>query len=261
MHEDPLDLNFRRWGSGKPLIVVHGLFGSAVNWQTIGLKLSQDWTVYAIDLRNHGDSPHNPDFGYDALAGDLKGFMERHHIESAVLLGHSLGGKVVMTFADRFPEKTERLIVLDIAPKPYPAAHREMLKAMIDLDPGRIKSRKEAFDALAASIPPPATRQFLLKSLPRGADGRYRWNINLDAIYRHLDELSRGPHLENRYPKPALFIGGGESGYISEEDAGLIRRYYPDARIVIIDGAGHWLHADAQDRTIEAITHFLRSTS
>jgi len=261
MNADPLNLNYRRWGSGKPLIVVHGLFGSAVNWQSIGLRLSQDWTVFALDLRNHGDSPSSADFSYDALVQDLQGFMEQQHIEKAILLGHSLGGKIVMAFADRFPEKAERLIILDIAPRPYPGGHREILKAMIDLDLSRMKSRKEALDALAGSIPALATRQFLLKNLVRGADGRYRWKINLAAIYPHLDELSQGPQLKNQYPNFALFISGSESEYITEEDTGLIRRYYPNARIVIIDGAGHWLHADAQEQTVEAITGFLRSTS
>jgi esterase len=257
MSADCLDLSYRHWGSGEPLIILHGLFGSAVNWQAIGMRLSQHWSIFALDLRNHGDSPHNPDFSYDALSCDLKKFMEQRNIEKAILLGHSLGGKIVMTFADRFPEKAERLIILDIAPKPYPAGHRDMLKAMIDLDLDRIKSRKEALDALAASIPPLPTRQFLLKSLIRGVDGRYRWKINLDAIDRHLDELSRGPRLENQYSNPTMFISGRESNYIVEEDTEIIRKYYPGARIVTLFGAGHWLHADAQEETVEAIVDFL----
>jgi esterase len=257
MSADCLDLSYRHWGSGEPLIILHGLFGSAVNWQAIGMRLSQHWSIFALDLRNHGDSPHNPDFSYDALSCDLKKFMEQRNIEKAILLGHSLGGKIVMTFADRFPEKAERLIILDIAPKPYPAGHRDMLKAMIDLDLDRIKSRKEALDALAASIPPLPTRQFLLKSLIRGVDGRYRWKINLDAIDRHLDELSRGPRLENQFSNPTMFISGRESNYIVEEDTEIIRKYYPGARIVTLFGAGHWLHADAQEETVEAIVDFL----
>ena len=261
MSADPLKLNYRHWGSGKPLIILHGLFGSAVNWQSIGTRLSHDWSVFALDLRNHGDSPHNPDFGYDALVRDLKGFVEQHRIENATLMGHSLGGKIVMAFADRWPEQAERLIILDIAPKPYPPAHRSMLKAMIGLDLSRIKNRQEAFDALAESIPVPATRQFLLKSLARSTQGRYRWKINLDAIDRHLDEIGQGPYLKHRYPNAALFICGSESGYLAEEDVEPIRQYYPKAQMVCIEGAGHWLHADAQEQTIEAIVDFLYSSS
>jgi len=257
-----LNLNFRRWGSsGKPLIIVHGLFGSTVNWQSIGLQLSQQWSVIALDLRNHGDSPHHPDFSYATLVEDLNAFMAQEQIEKAILMGHSLGGKIVMSFADRFPQKAERLIIVDIAPKPYPASHRDLLQAMIDLDLSRIRSRKEALDAMAPAVPSLAIRHFLLKSLKRGSDGRYRWQINLDAIDHHLNALSQGPSLKNPYPNPTLFISGSESGYITAEDAEPIYRLFPNARIVTIDGTGHWLHADAQAQTVETIRAFLQSPS
>jgi pimeloyl-ACP methyl ester carboxylesterase len=262
MKTRPLNLNFRRWGSsGKPLIILHGLFGSTVNWQSIGLQLSEQWSVIALDLRNHGDSPHHPDFSYTALVEDLNAFMAQQQMEKAILMGHSLGGKIVMSFADRFPHKAERLIIVDIAPKPYPASHRDLLQAMIDLDLSRIKSRKEALDALAPAIPSLAIRHFLLKSLKRGSDGRYRWQINLDAIDHHLDALSQGPTLKHPYPNPTLFISGSASGYITAEDADPIYRLYPNARIVTIDGTGHWLHADAQAQTVETIRAFLQSPS
>jgi esterase len=259
MSVESLNLNYRRWGSGKPLIILHGLFGSVANWKTVGQRLSQDWLVFTLDLRNHGDSPHSPDLNYDVLSEDLHAFMENQGIPKAILLGHSLGGKVVMRFADRFPEKAERLIILDIAPKPYPIGHRYMLQAMIGLDLHRIKSRREALDGLAAAIPSLATRQFLLKNLVRVAEGQYRWKINLHAISAHLDELSQGPGLKNPYPNPTLFIRGSESIYITQEDDVLIRKFYPSARIVTIDGAGHWLHAEAQEKTIRAINDFLHS--
>jgi esterase len=259
MGAEPLILNYRRWGSGRPLIILHGLFGSVVNWKSIGLRLSQEWLVFALDLRNHGDSPHSFDLNYELLSEDLRVFMAQQGIPEAILMGHSLGGKVVMTFADRFPQKAERLIILDIAPKPYPIGHRHMLQAMIDLDVGRIQARKEALDGLASAIPSLAVRHFLLKNLVRKADGHYRWKINLPALYANLDELSQGPRLQRPCPNPTLFIRGSESAYITNEDYPLIRKYYPNAQIVTIEGAGHWLHADAQEETLQAIESFLHS--
>jgi pimeloyl-ACP methyl ester carboxylesterase len=194
--------------------------------------LSWYWTVFALDLRNHGDSPHSPHFGYEALVEDLKWFIDRHRIDQAILLGHSLGGKIVMAFADRFPETVEQLIVVDIAPKPYPAGHRHMLKALIDFDLSRINSLKEAVAGLSPAIPSLAIRQFLVKNLVRGKNGRYRWKINLDAIYRHYKELSQGPRLRNLCPKSAMFIRGKASEFVIDEDVDLIRRYFPHSRIV-----------------------------
>jgi len=260
MNTSPLNLNYRCRGSGSPLIILHGLFGSSVNWETIGRYLSRYWTVFALDLRNHGDSPHSPHFGYEALVEDLNWFLDRHRIDQAILLGHSLGGKIVMAFADRFPEKVEQLIVVDIAPKPYPAGHRHMLKALIDFDLSRINSLKEAVAGLAPAIPSLAIRQFLVKNLVRGKDDRYRWKINLDAIYRHYKELSQGPRLRNSCSKSAMFIRGKASEFVIDEDADLIRRYFPDSRIVAIENAGHWLHVDAPEKTSETIIDFLQTS-
>ncbi len=259
MNTSPLSLNYRRRGSGPPLIILHGLFGSAINWETIARYLSRYWTVFALDLRNHGDSPHSPHFGYEVLVEDLKWFMEDHRIHPAILLGHSLGGKIVMAFADRFPEKVEKLIVVDIAPKPYPADHWHMLNVLIDFDVSRIKNLKQAVADLAPAIPSLAIRQFIVKNLVRGKNGRYQWKINLDAIYRHYRELSQGPGLRNSCPKSALFIRGKDSEFVIDEDADLIRRYFPHSRIVTLDNAGHWLHIDAPEKTSETIIEFLQS--
>ena len=220
--------------------------------------MSRHWTVFVLELRNHGDSPHSPHFGYDALVEDVRWFMGRLGIGKTNLLGHSLGGKIAMAFADRYPDRAERLIVVDIAPKPYPAGHRHMLKTLIDFDLSPIDSLKDAAAGLAPSIPSPSIRHFLVKNLVRGKDGRYSWRINLDAIYRHFGELSQGPQIGNPYPKPVMFIRGGASEFVLDEDFGLIRRYFPNSHIVTIDNAGHWLHVDAPEKTSEAIIDFLQ---
>ena len=259
MTASSLDLNYQTWGSGPPLVILHGLFGSAVNWKNIGQYLSRHWTVFVLDLRNHGDSPHSPHFSYDALVEDVRWFMDRLGIGKTNLLGHSLGGKIAMAFADRYPDKAERLIVVDIAPKPYPAGHRHMLKALIDFDLNPIGSLKEAVERLAPVIPSLAIRHFLVKNLVRSKDGRYHWKINLPAIYRHYGELSKGPRLSNSYPKSALFIRGQSSEFVIDEDDSLIRRYFPNSLIVTIENAGHWLHIDAPEKTSEAIIGFLQT--
>jgi pimeloyl-ACP methyl ester carboxylesterase len=259
MATTPIKLNRRTWGKGPPLIILHGLFGSTINWEPIGQTLARHWTVIALDLRNHGDSPHSPDFGYDALIADLNQFFKELNIEKAHLLGHSLGGKVAMAFTDRFPQRIDRLIVVDIAPKPYPAGHRHMLKALIDIDLYPIGSLREAVENLKPMIPSMAIRQFLVKNLVRGKDGRYRWKINLPAIYNHYDALSKGPRLTNVFPNPALFLRGAVSEFIIDEDRALIERFFVDYRLLTIAGAGHWLHVDDPERTSQAISEFLSS--
>lgn len=257
MTVSPVDLNYRSWGCGPPLIILHGIFGSAVNWHTIGGLLARYRTVYALDMRNHGGSHHSRHFGYDVLIADIKWFMNRHGIGRADILGHSLGGKVAMAFVERFTEMTDRLIVVDIAPKPYPKGHRHMLKALIDFDLKPIGSLREAVEALAPAIPSLAIRQFLVKNLVRGENGRYAWKINLEAIYRNYGELSSGPRLKYATANPALFIRGESSEFVIDEDAALIRRYFPNARIHTVSNAGHWLHIDAPEETTAAIIDFL----
>jgi len=255
----PLNLNYRRWGTGPPLIILHGIFGSTINWERIGEFLSREWTVFVLDLRNHGDSPHSPDFSFDALVEDVRWFMERHGIAKANILGHSLGGKTAMAFTDRFPELAETLIVVDIAPKPYPSGHGHMLKELINFDLNPIGSLKEAVERLAPVIPSMAIRLFLLKNLVRGKDGRYHWKINLPAISRHYAELSKGPRLNNVFLKSTLFIRGNASEFIIDEDVGIIERFFPKFQMVTIDNAGHWLHVDQPEKTSEVIIDFLKT--
>lgn len=260
MAASPLYLNYRCWGDGPPLLILHGLFGSVVNWEIIGRDLSRRCTVFVLDLRNHGDSPHSPDFGFDALIEDLRWFMDRHHIDKANLMGHSLGGKIVMAFTDRYPAKVERLIVVDMVPKPYPSGHRHMLKTLIEFDLSPIDSLKGAVAGLAPVIPSPAIRQFLVKNLVRDKDGRYQWKINLPAISRHYAELSKGPKLNNVFLKPTLFIRGEASEFIIDEDASIIERFFPKFQMITIDNAGHWLHVDQPEKTSEAILDFLQTS-
>lgn len=263
-----MNLFYRKTGSGPPLIIVHGLYGSSDNWSFIGKKLGERFTVYLPDLRNHGRSPHSDSNSFNDLRNDLAGFMEKHHIPKATLLGHSMGGKAVMWFAADYPEKTEKLIVADISPKNYLESehesqyylHRNILLAMLETDFSQIESREEINDILAEKIDSPSIRHFLLKNLVRDRESHHlKWRLNVRVLYDHLDEIVGGVNprwFEDRIPVvayPVLFIRGLKSNYILNEDIPLIKGIYPDARIVDIPEASHWLHVEKPDQFTEAL--------
>ena len=263
-----MKLHFRKEGQGSPLVIVHGLYGSSDNWVVISKKLAEKYTVYSVDLRNHGLSPHHPEHTYLAMKDDLAGFFEEHHIGPAVILGHSMGGKTAILFAADFPEKTEKLIVVDIAPKDYLELesesqyhlHRTILLAMMEVNFSRVKTRQDVEDVLAEKIDNPRIRQFLLKNVtPDKTSHRLKWKLNVEALYNHLEEIVQGGNYRkflDRIPitaYPVVFIRGLESNYIMDEDIKLIKSIYPDANIVDIPQAGHWLHAEQPERFLEAV--------
>lgn len=253
-----MQLNFKTFGQGPAIIVLHGLFGSLDNWVSHGRQLGQSFSVYLIDQRNHGRSPHDPEWSYQLMAEDLHDFMDQQGIFSASLLGHSMGGKTVMQFAAEFPERIEKLVVADMAPKAYPPHHDEILSALVGLDLQAITSRSEADPLLAKRIADPAVRQFLLKSLTREADGdAYRWKFNLSVIAEKYAEILHAIKLDFPFEKPTLFISGGKSGYVKEEDHAAILEDFPAARFVVIPEAGHWLHAEAPAHFMEILLDFL----
>jgi pimeloyl-ACP methyl ester carboxylesterase len=215
-----------------------------------------------IDQRNHGHSPHNPDHSFEAMEADLVEFFETHQIEQATLLGHSMGGKVAMMFAANYPEKINRLIVADIAPVDYMLRmessqyylHRNILEALLEINLNKIGSREEVAGFLAERIDNERIRQFLMKNLARDpGTHRFFWRLNAEALYNYLEEIVSGVNrhwFEARLPittYPVLFIKGGNSPYILPDDEKTILEIYPDARIVTIANAGHWLHAEQPD--------------
>lgn len=183
-----MTLNFRKTGTGKPLVILHGLFGSADNWMSVAKGLEENYTLYLLDQRNHGDSPHSDTWNYKAMAADLKEFMEAEGLQKASFLGHSMGGKTVMKFALTYPEMVEKLVVADIAPRPYPVHHQTILEALNAVDTKSLSSRKEAEDKLAEYIPERGIRQFLLKNLTR-KEGAFEWKINLPIITKQIENV------------------------------------------------------------------------
>ncbi len=251
-------LNYKEFGEGQPLIILHGLFGSLDNWVTLGKKFGETHHVYLVDQRNHGLSFHSEIFNYDAMAEDLNSFMTEHHIESAILLGHSMGGKTVMNFATKNPKRVDKLIVADIGPKFYPVHHTTIIKAFYSIDLNAIGNRKEADKQLASTIPEFGTRQFLLKNLQRTESG-FKWKMNLDVIAKHIEEVGKASNQNASFDKPTLFIRGEKSDYILDEDLNLIHSIFTDSKVDTVSNAGHWLHAENPAEFFEKVTAFIES--
>jgi pimeloyl-ACP methyl ester carboxylesterase len=220
-------------------------------------RLGGHYKVFAVDLRNHGRSPHSDIFDYDAMTADLREFVEQHGLSSIMLLGHSMGGKVAMQFATDYAQGVDRLVIVDITPKPAEPTQRDLLEALRSLDLPRYKSFGDADAALSAQVSALPLRQFLLKNLARDENGRLRWKIHLEAIYRNYDKLARGLAPERSFDKPALFIRGGRSNYIADADAPLIRQIFRQAEIVTLPDAGHWVHVDRPEEFFQTVVNFL----
>lgn len=246
-------------GQGKPpLVLLHGLLGSARNWQTAGRELAAHWHVLALDARNHGRSPHAPAMDYAALADDVAHWMATHRLSRAALMGHSMGGKTAMWLACRRPGLVERLIVVDIAPKDYSwVAHRGEFAAMNELDLGSLHSRAEAELRFEARVPNLGMRKFLTTNLERDHSGRWRWGVNLPVLTAALPVLE-GNSLApaDRYAGPALFIAGGRSQYVQPADHDVIRHHFPQARIEVIPGSGHNPHMETREEFVALVRGF-----
>ena len=249
-------LNFQVHGDGLPLILVHGLLGALDNWRSMSKRLATRYRVYSVDLRNHGHSPHSEMMNYSVMAQDLSEFFNAHSIESAFILGHSLGGKIAMQLALESPARVDKLIVADMAPKSYLPVHRPLLVTLRQLNLGRLKSFVDAEAALAPAIGDAALRQFLIKNLERARDGSFHWRIALDSIIANYDELIKAIRSDNRFDKPVCFLRAGRSEYIEAGDLTLIREHFPCAELRTIADAGHWLHIEAPDEFFRIVTDF-----
>lgn len=231
-----------------PLLIVHGLFGSARNWGAAARRLADRGLVLVPDMRNHGDSPRADSQSYPDMAGDLADLAARHGPMD--VLGHSMGGKAAMLLALTRPDLVARLIVADIAPVAYPHSHLPHIAAMRSLDIGAITSRSQADDLMAQSVADPGIRAFLLQSLDLKSDP-HRWQLNLQVLERDIGLITGWPEVAGRYPGPALFLSGAQSDYVQPGHRPAIKALFPAARFARIPAAGHWLHAD-QPRAFEA---------
>lgn len=243
-------------GSGPPLVILHGLFGSLDNWHSLTKRFAEQFRVYAVDQRNHGRSPHSDIFTYEAMREDLREFYEDHGLQGAFLLGHSMGGKTAMEFALTYPQLVFKLVVVDIAPRSYDRHHDHLFDALCSLDLSVYRTRREVDDALAARIQSVPVRMFLMKNLKRSEDGRFSWKMNLPVIRSEYAEVNRAIAPGRTYPHPALFIRALLAQYITDSDRPAIAALFPRARIVEFD-AGHWIHAESPDPFYRTVTEFL----
>ena len=251
-----MQLNFKKSGTGPPLVILHGLFGSLDNWFSIAKELVDHYTLYLVDQRNHGDSPNSTEWNYGVMVEDLRELLDEEGLDSVYLMGHSMGGKTVMNFAVTYPERVRKLIVGDIAPRHYPIHHQRILEGLNALNLQTLQSRKEADDQLAAFIPELGIRQFLLKSLGRDANG-FAWKINLPVITEQIEEVGKALEEGTIFDGPTLFLGGANSSYIQQQDLPDINTHFPNSEWVSIPDAGHWLHAEQPEAVVKAIRRFL----
>lgn len=253
-----LDLAWKQYGEGAPVLILHGLFGSARNWHSIARRLGERHSVFVPDLRNHGDSPWADDMSYLAMAADVRAFIDRQGLDRPAVIGHSMGGKTAMCLALQHGERIDRIAVLDIAPVDYDHSHSEFIEAMQTVDPALIERRSEADAILSRAIPDVPVRQFLLQNLV-AQDSSFAWRINLPALATNLDRiLAFPPELANtRYDGPCLFLHGATSDYVLPQHVGIIQRHFPRARYEAVYGAGHWLHAERPDMVLSSLGRFL----
>lgn len=258
-----MQLNHQIFGeNGQTLILVHGLFGSIANWRAVARELSQQYKVYVVDQRNHGDSPHADSMTYQDMSEDLDKFITTHNLEDFILCGHSMGGKAAMHYAlSNYPsaQQMHSLIVLDIAPEVYTHSHEPYLAAMQEIDLSTIQSRSDADKLLHSAIPDAATRLFLMQSLERKND-QFRWRINVPILRSYMPDIVGFPNdLFNGSSNDikTLFLNGSKSSYVSSEMHGRIKTYFPNAIVDSID-AGHWLHVELRDVMLLRIHEFLQ---
>lgn len=238
-------LNYKELGSGDhTIVIVHGLFGSLDNWQTIGKQFSEKYRVILVDQRNHGKSPHFDLHNYESMSADLDNLLDNLQISKCILLGHSMGGKTVMRYAVDHPDRVEKLIVADISPKQYPVHHQLILQALNSVDFTEDNSRQLISEKISQSIKSPGVIQFLMKGVARDDDNNFTWKFNLPVLTQQIENIGEPLNEFDNYDGPTLFLAGEKSDYIQIDDEIIIKRNFPKASIVKIKNAGHWLHAE-----------------
>lgn len=250
-----MKLHYREVGEGKPFVVLHGLFGNSDNWQTHGKRLSEYYRVIMVDLRNHGHSDWSEEFSYELMAADLKELFDDLKLQDVILLGHSMGGKVSMLFAQQYPELLEKLIVVDMGVKSYPPHHQHILEALNSLDLSTIDNRSQADAHLSKYIDSEGVKQFLLKNIYWVEKGKMAWRMNIPVLQHEMDNILSALEPVECFVQ-TLFIRGGLSQYILDEDISEIEEVFPDSEFVTVENSGHWVHAEQPDAFMDAVLGF-----
>ncbi|MBL4862315.1 MAG: alpha/beta fold hydrolase [Crocinitomicaceae bacterium] len=250
-----MKLHYRELGEGKPLMILHGLFGFSDNWQTHAKKLADYYRVILVDLRNHGHSDWSDEFSYKLMVEDVHELCAELKLEDFILVGHSMGGKVAMRFAQDYESLLEKMIVVDIGMKEYPMHHEHILAGIHAVNLDNAAARREADEQMSAHIESYGVKQFLLKNLYWKEKGQLAWRMNVAILEKEMPEiLSAMP--EKEVMLPSLFIRGALSNYILDEDIDALENNFPDSEVITIENAGHWVHAEAPDAFSEALLSF-----
>ncbi|HEY4043850.1 MAG TPA: alpha/beta fold hydrolase [Rhodopila sp.] len=248
-------LHANQAGEGPPVVLLHGLFGAARNFGAVQRALAPRFRVIALDLRNHGDSPHGPDMRYPTQADDVRETLQALGVETAAVIGHSMGGKAAMAMALQWPDAMGRLLVCDIAPVIYQHGNATIVEAMAAIPLTPSLTRQDADAALAAAVPRADIRAFLLQNLRLGATPY--WRIGLAGIAAAIADLEGWIDLPGTYRGPSLFVTGANSDYVLPEHRPIIRTRFPAARFVAIKQAGHWVHSDNLAGFLSVVEAFL----
>ena len=251
-------LHYSETGNGEPLIILHGLFGSSKNWQSLARVFSHRFRVLTLDLRNHGRSFHHDEMNYAVMASDVYRLLAHLGIDSCSVIGHSMGGKIAILLALEHPQLVSQLIVADIAPVVYPHTHHHLIDPIMALQLDQMDSRTTVDKALQRDIPDAVLRNFLLQNLDK-KDGQWRWKVNWLAIQRQLRHLTEFTSLpaDWKVSTPTQFIRGEHSDYIGDAEEIEIARHFDSATIRTIKDAGHWLHAEQPERFSRLAFDFL----
>jgi len=264
-----MKLFYRKFGDGPPLIILHGLYGSSDNWVTIAKKLGDSFTVYLPDQRNHGQSPHSEIHDYNSMRDDLFELVTDLRLRKFFLCGHSMGGKIAMAFAVKWPEMITALVVVDVSPfsnennrQTVLRQHHSILKTILSVDLPGVRSRREVEQVLIKKISSEKERGLILKNLQRNSGDKFSWKLNASSLLNNLDKIMEALDLKEGYSQPVtgfpiVFLKGSYSNYLMASDLVEIRKVFPAAEFVVIQGAGHWIQADKPDEVINTIRKLL----
>ena len=254
-----IELNHKIIGQGPPVIFLHGLFGTLDNWLTYARKLEQHgFMSILIDQRDHGRSPHTDAFSYPLLAEDLNHFMSENWIHSAILIGHSMGGKTGLQFISQYPDMVSKFICIDIGIKKYEHGHQDVFDAMFAVEIDTVQNREEVYNILISHLEHEGTVQFLMKNLSRRKEGGFEWKHNLQLLHRDYQNILAPIAFDHPSGTKTLIIRGEKSKYILDTDLADIKRNLPNSHLVTIPDAGHWVHVDKPDELFEQIIHFIQ---
>ena len=254
-----MKLAYREFGEGQPLIILHGLFGQSDNWNTLAKRFGENgFKVYTLDQRNHGLSQHSDAWDYQLMAKDLKEFIEEHHLQNVILLGHSMGGKTVLFFEQMFPQLANKLIIVDISPRAYEPHHDSVLKALNAVDFTDINTRKEAEAILGEYISDFGTKQFLLKNIFWKEDEtkQMAWRFNLKTITKEYNNIGVSVPFFISDTK-TMFIRGEKSDYIKNDDEADIASRFSNYQLKTIANSGHWVHAEQPEAFFNCVMDFI----